>query len=324
MTSVALHQNIIGHRKQQGFLSNSFLSQRLPNTFLFVGPSGVGKRKVAISFVQQVFCEGSENLACGFCPSCQRVAKEQHESLLVVEPEGHQIKIKQARQIIDFISFKGLSKRRFILINQFELINRQAANALLKSLEEPPEGTHFILISQSLSGVLPTVRSRSQILQFASLDECELRQYCQAEDWVFKAAQGSFESLQKFINPDIEETRQDVVRFWSCVTERKFEIALSQARKLATDKSEIPLKIFFLQQLLRDAMVVDKHPSLVLHQDLVLLLKQLSQVAGEDLLGQWASALLDLEVGINNNFDRILCFENFAYKIKSQLEVRGA
>jgi DNA polymerase-3 subunit delta' len=211
-----LLDSVIGHEKNiQAFLQALRL-QRLPNTFLFVGPSGIGKRLVAAALAQALLCETSME-ACGHCPSCLRVAKKHHESLRQIEPDKTQIKIEQTREILDFLSLQSLTERRVIIVDQAEKLNPQAGNSLLKILEEPSSGTYFFLIAPSPSHVLPTLRSRSQIMSFRPLTLAQLKQKSHAPEWVLRASQGSLERVKTFSDPEELETRTlavDLIKSW--------------------------------------------------------------------------------------------------------------
>lgn len=135
-------------------------SGRLPHGVALVGGTQEERRALAIRLAQRLVCE-KEN-ACGGCGPCNRVASGSSEALLTVEPDGAQIKLEQAKLILDFLSLKQVSKARLVIIDPVQLLNPQAANALLKSLEEPPAGSYFICLCPSVSLLLPTFRSRLQ------------------------------------------------------------------------------------------------------------------------------------------------------------------
>jgi len=151
------------------------LENKLGHAFLFVGPNESGKKMAALALAQAMLCEKSQNnkmlIACGECGSCLRTENKQHEGLLIIEPENKQIKIEQARQLLDFLSLQSVSKVRAIIIDGIELMNVQSSNSLLKILEEPPQNTFFFLITPSSEHVLSTIRSRSQIVRFPAVSK---------------------------------------------------------------------------------------------------------------------------------------------------------
>src|SRR4051812_15628421 len=155
-----IFEKINGHDQQIRALTEAVTKNRLPQSLLFVGPSGIGKKLVALGLAQVLVCERrkpSETKACGECGPCVRVARQSSEDLLFIEPQGASIKIEQAHEILRFISLRRLGRARVIIINEAQLLGPQAGNALLKSLEEPPGETFFILVTQNSGAILTTI-----------------------------------------------------------------------------------------------------------------------------------------------------------------------
>jgi DNA polymerase III delta' subunit len=164
---------VLGHDLVRTSLLRAASSEKLSQAMIFSGPSGVGKKFFALGLAQWLLCSsrGSGDLrACGVCPSCLRVASRQSESVYIIEPDGAQIKIEQAREIKSWLSLRGVSSHRVVIVEQAHLLNPAASNSLLKVLEEPPANTHFILITASASALPSTIRSRAQMIWFASLE----------------------------------------------------------------------------------------------------------------------------------------------------------
>ncbi len=143
----------------------------LAHAFLLKGVSGVGKLHFAKAFAGMLLCEANGNEPCQRCKGCSLVQAGNHPDLLVVEPEeaGRPIKIGQVRALNDFAQKTAQQGgRRIIIINPAEAMNINASNALLKSLEEPGAETLFLLVSHRAADMLPTIRSRCQVLSFAT------------------------------------------------------------------------------------------------------------------------------------------------------------
>ncbi len=142
----------------------------LPHALMLRGPAGTGKAHFAVALAQMLLCEKPvANVACGRCKTCHLIKAGSHPDLLVVEPEedSKAIKVDQVRQLVEFVSKKSqFSGYRAVVICPAEAMNVNAANALLKSLEEPGEKTMLALVSHQVSGVLPTIRSRCQVVEF--------------------------------------------------------------------------------------------------------------------------------------------------------------
>lgn len=145
----------------------------LPGAMLFTGPEGVGKCLAAVSLAMSVNCcamTGIKGEGCGVCGSCQRIKSGNHPDVLIIRPDGNYIKIGQIRELLEKISIRPKEASvRFIIIDGASSMNIEASNALLKSLEEPPQRTCFILIASSMVSLLPTIRSRCCNIGFSPL-----------------------------------------------------------------------------------------------------------------------------------------------------------
>ncbi len=159
---------IKGQERAISFLKKALDSNRLAHAYLFVGPEGVGRETTALSFFGRLVCENK--IFCESCLPCRKFKKGLHPDVEILTPQGKSIKIEQIRALEAKLYFKPLEyEKRLILIPQAEAMTREAANALLKSLEEPPPYTLFVLLSQTTEALLPTIVSRCQIVRFKPL-----------------------------------------------------------------------------------------------------------------------------------------------------------
>lgn len=175
---------IVGHRRQTALVARALDRGTLPPTLLFAGPMGVGKWRVAVATAQALNClepqrSPGEPLAmdaCGTCRACERIARGIHVDVIVVEPdEKASIKIDVVRDVLSRTSYRPFEgKRRVVLVRDADTLEPQAQNALLKSLEEPPPATVFIMTTAVPGALLPTVRSRSMMLRFGRLTADEV------------------------------------------------------------------------------------------------------------------------------------------------------
>jgi DNA polymerase III delta' subunit len=169
------------HRRIVDLLSRSISRDTLPPSLIFAGPTGAGKRATALALAQALNClsqsavssqQSSGDLpidACGTCAACLRIARGVHPDVLVVEPgDNGSIKIDQVRDIIDRSAYRPFEgRRRVVIVDEADALVPPAQNALLKTLEEPPASSVFILVTSRPDMLLPTVRSRCIRLWFA-------------------------------------------------------------------------------------------------------------------------------------------------------------
>jgi DNA polymerase-3 subunit delta' len=174
--------SILGHDREVDILRRGLAQGRLPHAFLFVGPEGIGKRSFANVFAQALLCDVRPETAldpCGVCPSCLQVEAGTHPDILrVARPEDkHDLGIALIRDLCLDLGLKPASGRRKVaIIDDADDLNDEAANAFLKTLEEPPPGSVLILIGTSAEMQLDTIISRCRVLRFDPLNETELAQ----------------------------------------------------------------------------------------------------------------------------------------------------
>lgn len=308
-----LIDSIQGHEAVWRKLQDLVARERLPHAMAFTGPPGVGKRLMAWALAQRLVCEREGQQPCGQCSQCLRVAAQQSESVFFVEPQGHLIKIEAAHQILHFLSLQQLGRARIVIVDQAQLLNPQAGNALLKILEEPPANSFFILITPEISQLLPTLRSRTQVLRFAPLSDEVLRQGAEVPEWMLRSARGSFENLEAFRNEAAIELRQMVIQFLTAAF-RGERGHLQDIVDASKDKENGHKVICLLQQMLRDWAVVETGQGL-LHSDLQAEIASFPNWPPHEK-GHLLRHVLQMEADLLGNVDRSLVFENFFYRVR--------
>src|SRR5262245_11636097 len=194
-------QNIRGHDAIVAKFRRALSKVRLASTFLFVGPAGIGKKAFAFKLAQGLLCERVPEAKldpCGECPSCHQVLSLNHPDVDLVSKPADKAFIPLEQLIGDAehrmreglcynIALKPYSGRRKVaIIDDADYLNKEGANCLLKTLEEPPPQSLLILIGTSEQRQLPTIRSRCQIVRFAPLSEADVaellveRSFCDA------------------------------------------------------------------------------------------------------------------------------------------------
>jgi DNA polymerase-3 subunit delta' len=164
-----------GHDHQKHLLSSLVEKGKLPHALLFAGPRGVGKRTIAVELVKNLFCE--EGSACAMCRGCRNVEAGLHPDFTLVSGETS-IKIDELRAIMkEVYEPPYVAPVRAVLIDDAELMTHEAANALLKTLEEPPPSNLFVLVSSREQEIPLTVRSRCMRLGFGPLSTENLCAY---------------------------------------------------------------------------------------------------------------------------------------------------
>jgi DNA polymerase-3 subunit delta' len=170
---------IIGHAPVVSLLRQAVRRGSVPQSLLFAGPDGIGKRAVAVALAQAINCpkRGAGDDACGKCSTCERIARNVHSDVVVVDKgEDASIKIEVVRErvleAVGYRPFEGV--RRVFVIDGAEDLGEQAQDALLKTLEEPPPSAVLILVTAYPDLLRPTIQSRCRRLRFGPLAETDV------------------------------------------------------------------------------------------------------------------------------------------------------
>jgi DNA polymerase-3 subunit delta' len=170
-------RDISGHGHLLELIAAAATRGSLPPSLIFAGPDGVGKRMTAVALAQLVNClQPLQADACGVCAACTRIARGVHGDVLIIEPgETGAIKVEQVREAIERSGYRPFEgRRRVVIIDDADAMLSEAQNALLKTLEEPPAASMFVLVTARPDMLLPTVRSRCQRLRFGRLASSEV------------------------------------------------------------------------------------------------------------------------------------------------------
>lgn len=226
--------NILGHQRILDVLTQAVDSGRMHHAYLFTGPPGVGKFTVAHATAAVLNCEnrptGEFAPDCGECSACRRIANRQHPDALFVEPPNRQIKIEQIRDIQDAaVSTPYEGRYRVVLINDAHAMTEEAANALLKTLEEPPDRMLLFVITDQPHRLLETIISRCQRMRFGSLDEEVVA-----------------DALPRFLDDDeLEEIGDDLLSIAAGYGEGSLGRSLSMLQSgMLADRAEFLRKVF--------------------------------------------------------------------------------
>ena len=189
---------LLGHQPIRKRLLERAESGRLSGSLLFTGPEGVGKRRVALELAQRELC--LRRGACGECAGCKPFKDEdlpvELPNLLRIAPEGKAGLIRKGAIREDDLVEGGVIQwashapphrcHRWIVVEEAHRLGGAAANMLLKTLEEPPAGTHFLLVTHRPESVLPTIRSRCERVSFGALSGQDAWAIAEREGWEAK------------------------------------------------------------------------------------------------------------------------------------------
>lgn len=174
---------IYGHKNQLEFLQKSIDKNRLANTYLFYGPAGLGKKMAADYFVKSIFCLDDKIKPCEKCDHCRMINKGTFIDIYKVG-DREDLGIENIRQFLQKISMSNIGgHHKVAIVYGTETINLFSANALLKTLEEPPTNTSIILIANSITSLPATILSRAQLVKFQSLSRNDMTAWLKNYDF---------------------------------------------------------------------------------------------------------------------------------------------
>ena len=294
---------ITGHRALLSLVSRAIARDSLPPSLIFAGPAGVGKRRVAVAVAAALNCQaplqsgtkvetaGQSRRAqgrsrradaafeldtCGRCNACRRIARGVHADVMMIEPgDTGVIAIDRVRDAIERAAYRPFEgRRRVVIIDEADALVVEAQNALLKTLEEPPSASVFLLVSARPDVLIPTVRSRCQRLRFGRLSVAEVATlliqahgYSNADAYAAAAAaDGSVGRALEEGSTDFSLARDAATRVLQTVSDasdprRRLDSAKELAKGVpgsgpGADRDSLALRLRALGSLLRDLEIL--------------------------------------------------------------------
>jgi DNA polymerase III subunit delta' len=271
-------QNLEGHDPIVERFRHAIARGRFGSAFLFVGSEGVGKRSFAIALAKGLFCtraDESELNPCGRCASCVQIDAGTHPDLLQVAKPSERSYLpveliigdrdhRMRRGLIHDIGLKPFrGRRKMAIIDDADYLNAEGANAMLKTLEEPPPGSVLILIGTSTSRQLPTIRSRCQLVRFGRLDESVIANIllnegltddpAMAAAWA-AASEGSPVVARQLADEQLSQFQETLWQMLAAVATESVELGQSVSQFVDNAGKEAPVRRARLRQVVRSAI----------------------------------------------------------------------
>ena len=327
-----MFSSLVGNSTNREILRRLVKRERFGATFIFAGPDGVGKRQFALAFAKTANCQNptSETDSCDRCPSCFRIEQQAHPDVRILEPnEKGIIKVDAAREFAKEIRFRPYEGRqRFFLINESERFREEAANALLKTLEEPPPTSNIILLTARPDTLLPTVRSRSQQLSFAPLPLAEMEKYIAAQGrpkaeiaLLARLSEGSIGQLSSIDLTDYRRERREVMEVAELLADDGSRYRLMKAAEYIgkQEKDLFEKKLDLLMKILRDIMLLasGKGRDEIINIDEAEKLDMLAKKIGWPRLRAWIEGFNELRFNLVVNINRQVAMDGLLQRLAS-------
>jgi DNA polymerase-3 subunit delta' len=326
---------LVGNERIKKLLKRAVAEGRIAQGLIFAGPSGVGKRQFALALAQAVNCLHPVNGdACGQCNPCRKIAEREHVDVRTIlresqdpqakkESRSQFIKIEQMRDLAQEAQFRPTDgRRRVFIIDEAEWLRIEAANALLKTLEEPPASTLLILITSKPYALLETIRSRCQIVSFAPLTSRELESFLHANykrpdeetRMLARLARGSIGRALEIDLGIYREQRTLMLEVIEAHTVTRDTVRLLNAaeylgRKL--DREEFEKHLAVLMVLLGDLfyLKLGEPPTALTNADIVPRLERVADATSIDQITGLVRRIEELLQSLTRNVSRQLAME---------------
>jgi len=283
-------KDILGHQRPITLLQRSIRNEKVVNSYLFLGSEGIGKKLVALQFAKAINCLGKEaetEDACDHCVSCKKIDHGFHPDLLLIEPEGQNIRVDQVRRLQRDLAYRPYEgRRRICILTAADRMAPNMSNILLKTLEEPPLHTVIVLLANNSRWILPTILSRCQLVRFNPLPSALVSKWLSEEKGLDEEeahllaslSEGSPGKAQE-IQEEIRQIRREkLLKEWIGSKSLSPETIGGWVGSLPSERENLLLILEVAKTLLRDLVFLKilKREAGLIHTDLLPLMKSIA------------------------------------------------
>lgn len=318
-----LYSQTAGQEKIKTSLIKSINNKQVSHCYLFEGPEGMGKYKLALVFAQSLLCLNFSMEPCNECKSCIKVNSYNHPDLHIINEDGKSIKREDVDELVNSIYKRPYeAKRKVYIIKDAHLMTPQAANTFLKTLEEPPGDTVMILLTVNSNLLLPTLVSRCQEVKLRNVSKKTIKSYLKGYDTnsVDLAASYSKGILNKAVDiiegkDDILKKRQEIIKVFDRIINSDSEIIYELENYFEVEKDNIDLIIEIMIMWIRDVIFVNGNmEDLVINKDYMPLLRNHGKNMKRD--SDIVEFLQNTSDNIKSNVNYKLAVDNMLLKIQ--------
>ncbi len=330
------HWPIFGHQQAINFLQNSIEQDKLAHAYLFYGSRGLGKKMIADYFSRSVFCTSIEKKPCGQCQPCRLVEKHAYLDLYTLGKDGQELSADNVRAFMHSLQMANIyGNKKIAIIYNVENMNIFGANALLKTIEEPPANTYIILISDNINLLPATVISRCQLLKFQALKKNEMERWMDSFDFQDKERQtiinlsfGKPGLALQLMQENLETWKKSCNFIVSLLSANTFNIMQSIEKWFAHLKTENPdakvsdlgqstrVYIDYLELMMRDLLWI-KLDKPIVNEVFEAELNNISSGYSSEQLLKNLVRLNDYKQKLNKNVNPQLLWENIFLSLKN-------
>ncbi len=331
---MANFSDIIGHEDIVKHFKSSIELSKVSHAYILNGEKGVGKKTLASVVAKSLQCESGEPDPCGKCKSClQAETGNQPDIIWVKHEKPNVISVDEIRtQIVNDIDLKPYSSRyKIYIVPDSQMMNQQAQNALLKTLEEPPEYAIIMLLTNNVDKFLPTILSRCIVLNFKPVEPLHMMEYLVSNIGVDQEkarfctdfAQGNLgKAVRLAISPDYNEIREDSVRLLRRISDMEMDEIIQAVKNMGKYKLDITDYIDIMTMWFRDILMVKISNSpnkIIFKHEFSIMKKQASRMSYEGI-EKILEAMDKLKVRLEANVNFDIAMELMLLTIKENME----
>jgi DNA polymerase-3 subunit delta' len=318
---------LIGNDRNKQILQRLIERGRINSTLIFAGPDGVGKRQFALTMAKAANCQkapasGFPVDSCDECPVCRRIDAGTYGDVTTLRPDGQFIKIAQTREMAGEVYFRPREGRqRFFIIDEADRLREEAANSLLKTLEEPPPTSTIVLLTSRPDALLLTIRSRAHRLNFTPLSAAEMEKFL-SENYprpkpdtalLARITEGRIGQATAFDLSVYRQQRRTLIELLELLAagENRFRLLKAAEYLGKKERDDFEKELALLVSLLRDLFLLASGCSgdSIVNFDVADRLMPLAQKVGLRRLMSWAAKFEELRANLRININRQVAME---------------
>jgi DNA polymerase-3 subunit delta' len=323
------YKDIVGHELVVQSLKRSVKNNNISHFYLFEGEEGLGKRTLGRTFAKTLLCEEKGEEPCNSCSSCIKFDHLNHPDYHEIEPEKGIIRKGQVEEIIRGMSMSPFGgDRKVFLMDQAHLMNKEAQNAMLKSLEEPPIYVHMILVTSSSKNLLPTIVSRGQQIRFGQIPISLVAEYLVQREgmateearFLAEFSKGSLgRAVQLCSSEDFFQIRDWIIELMDLLIRGESWKIFSAVERFTEEKDRVQELLDIMLFWFRDLMVYKSTGdlSLVINSDKEKLLSEQSFLDFDRINGI-IKKIQDTSMNLQLNVNYQLSIETMLFKIQEE------
>jgi len=331
-------ETIVGHARPRAILRAALAGGRIAHAYLFHGEPRIGKLLTATAFAKAALCDrgsdpsrsGSVIDSCNACAACRNVDSGNHPDLRLIRPDGAQIKVAQIRELQEAIAYKPLvGSRKWFVIDDAELMNAEAANRFLKTLEEPPDHSTLILVTARPQALPATVLSRCQAVRFSPAPLPELAQWLQRHrglasneaDLLAVLAMGKIGIAAETDPAELLNERNRVLDALTPEHLKDLAFLFEQPEDLAGSQEQLHRTLDVIEVWLRDVLIHRHLPDTrnLINRDIPERISDWGRVVPDDAILEIVTLIHLLKRASTRNLNNALALETVLLKIRDAM-----